>query len=191
MKNSVLFALLMSLFVVVWAHQPFPEKTETTYQNIQIFQDPEVSIAMYASLDFSGDVDYFAFEGFEGIPAYLSVVIPVIPGQEDFAPDIEIAGPFPAPKLSVEEEFDGRMVYTLVDDQASPTVFFEPFSRTSYWERQEVWLELPVNGWYIVRVSDGRQRTGRYVLAMGTKEVFGGDLLFLIQFKRTYWKPVE
>jgi len=29
------------------------------------------------------------------------------------------------------------------------------------------------------------------VLAMGTKEVFGGDLLFLLQFKHTYWKPVE
>ena len=191
MKNSVLFALVMSLFVVAWAHQPFPEKVETTYQNMQIFKDPEVSIAMYATLDFSGDVDYFAFEGFEGIPAYLSVVIPVIPGQEDFAPDIETAGPFPAPKLSVEEDFDDRKLYTYVDSQESPTVFFEPFSGTSYWERQEVWLNLPTDGWYVVRVSDARQRTGRYVLAMGTKEVFGGDLLFLLQFKHTYWKPVE
>jgi len=191
MRNSVLFALVMSLFVVAWAHQPFPEKVETTYQNIQIFKDPEVSIAMYATLDFPGDGDYFAFEGFEGIPAYLSVVIPVIPGQENFAPDIEIAGPFQAPELSVEEAFDARILYSLVDDQAAPNVFFEPFSRTSYWERQEAWLDLPADGWYIVRVSDALRRTGRYVLAMGTKEVFGGDLLFLLQFKRTYWKPVE
>jgi len=99
--------------------------------------------------------------------------------------------PFPAPELSAEGEYDGRMLYTLADDQASPTVFFEPFSRTSYWERQEVWLELPDDGWYIDRVSDATQRTERYVLAMRTKEIFGGDLLFLLQFKRTYWKPVE
>jgi hypothetical protein len=181
----------MSLFVVLWAHQPFPEQVETTHRSIQIFQDSDISIAMYATLDFSGDRDYFAFEGFEGVAAYLSVVIPVIPGQEDFAPDIEISGPFQEPELSTEEEFDGRRFYTLTDDQAAPAVFFEPFTRTSYWERQEVWLDLPADGWYIVRVSDARQRTGRYVLAMGTKEVFGGDLLFLIQFKRTYWKPVE
>jgi|WetSurSiteA1Bulk_404760.scaffolds.fasta_scaffold17892_4 hypothetical protein len=70
------------------------------------------------------------------------------------------------------------------------TPFFEPFSRTSYWTRQDVYVKLLANGSYSVAVWDDREQVGRYVFVIGDREVLGGDLAFPLKMK-DYWKPID
>lgn len=68
--------------------------------------------------------------------------------------------------------------------------FNEPFSRTSYWERQSERVTLPADGRYTVEVWHGAGEVGRYVFVIGDRERMGGDPLFGVKM-REYWKPVE
>ena len=49
--------------------------------------------AIYATLDSRTDVDYFTFDGKKGQTILLSIVIPQIAGQEQFAPEMALLGP--------------------------------------------------------------------------------------------------
>ena len=70
----------------------------------------------------------------------------------------------------------------------APT-FFEPFSRTSYWERQEERVTLPADGRYVVAVWDEDGATAAIRSWWGEREVFGGDPAFPFKM-REYWTPV-
>ncbi|MDH4208976.1 MAG: hypothetical protein OEV76_08875, partial [Anaerolineae bacterium] len=70
----------------------------------------------------------------------------------------------------------------------APT-FFEPFSRTSYWDRQEERVSLPADGRYVVAVWHPEGQVGRYVFVVGDKERLGGDPTFPLKM-RDYWTPV-
>ena len=73
---------------------------------------------------------------------------------------------------------------------ARPTTFFEPFSRTSYWERQSQRVTLPADGRYLVAIWHPTGETGRYGFVIGDKERPGGDLAFMRKL-RSYWTPVQ
>ena len=45
----------------------------------------------------------------------------------------------------------------------------------TYWERQEVRTEIPVDGKYFIVVMDEKNQEGKYSLAIGTIEDFSGD----------------
>lgn len=66
---------------------------------------------------------------------------------------------------------------------------FEPFSRTSYWERQEGRETLPADGWYVVAAWHDRGVRDRYVFVCGDEEQSGGHVTFPIKV-RSYWIPV-
>ena len=72
----------------------------------------------------------------------------------------------------------------------TPETFFEPFSGTSYWHRQDRRTVLPADGRYIVAVWHPQGDVGRYVFVIGDKERPGGDLLFPVKM-RSYWTPVS
>ena len=70
----------------------------------------------------------------------------------------------------------------------SPT-FYEPFTQTSYWERQEMRLQLPSLGTYYVIVSDNNSdddnsiNEGKFSLAVGETEDFSlQDYLILLPY---------
>ncbi len=66
--------------------------------------------------------------------------------------------------------------------------FYEPFSRTSYWERQEQRVTLPADGRYVVAVWHAEEQVGRYTFVIGDKERLGGDPAFMRKL-RTFWTP--
>ena len=45
----------------------------------------------------------------------------------------------------------------------------------TYWERQEVSFEIPSDGNYFIIVSDEKNQSGKYSLAVGTIEDFSGS----------------
>jgi hypothetical protein len=146
---------------------------------------------VYATLENGSDVDYFAFEGRAGQRILLEMVIPQIVGQENFAPIMALLGPgLPAAALPAMVERPAGSGALLLPPPSGPaSTFFEPFSRTSYWERQSQRVTLPADGRYLVAVWHPEGEVGRYGFVIGDKERPGGDLAFGRKLRR-YWVPV-
>lgn len=191
---SLLLSLLLASMVVpaALAHQPYFEESDIGAGEPWQINDPTISTALYATLDSRGDVDYFSFEGLAREVILLELTIPQIEGQENFAPTMALMGPgLPGAELPgkvVVPEGWGALV---IEPPSGPaTTFYEPFSRTSYWERQEQRVTLPVGGQYVVAVWHPDDQVGRYTFVIGEKEKLGGDLAFPIKM-RSYWTPVK
>jgi hypothetical protein len=197
MKRPIFFLLsviILVTFIAVLpaaAHQPFFEEEDIEFNAPWVIEDPRISTVVYATLESQRDVDYFAFEGKAGQVIQLGMVIPQIEGQDDFAPIMALLGPGLADAdlpARVQRPGGGALVFAPEPGPAS--TFYEPFSGTSYWERQEVRISLQESGRYMVAVWHPDGRPGRYAFVIGDKERLGGDLLGLISKMRRYWTPV-
>ena len=187
-----IFAIsLLFLLVPALAHQPFFEDKEFTADNPGHIEGPTVSTAMYATLETPTDVDYYIFNGSIGQSILLSITIPQITGQENFTPTMALMGPgLPTADLPRQIAGPQDTGVLILPSPANATAFFEPFSRTSYWTRQDQYAKLPANGSYSVAVWDDNGQVGRYVFVIGDREIPGGDLAFPLKM-RNYWTPVN
>jgi hypothetical protein len=191
--NAVLLALVLLALSVLpaLAHQPYFEEKDITAETPWRVKDPSISTALYSTLESAQDVDYYAFEGRKGQSILLEITIPQIKGQELFAPEMALVGPglgavdLPG-RVAVPAGFGGLLIPALTGPART---FNEPFSRTSYWERQSRHVTLPTDGRYLVAVWHGAGEVGRYVFVIGDKERPGGDLAFSRKM-RNYWTPV-
>ncbi len=195
-RNILIIAMVLSLFVLaptaILAHQPFFEEKDISLEEPWQIKDPSISTAIYATLSSPVDVDYFTFEGLEKEVILLELTIPQIEGQEDFAPSLILMGPG-LPEIDVPEGVvlpEGSGGLLLEPPPGPPPTFYEPFSRTSYWERQEERMTLPEEGRYSVAVWHPQGELGRYTFVIGEKERLGGDPAFPLKM-RSYWTPVE
>jgi hypothetical protein len=197
-RRIKLLSLVLALLLVgvsvssALAHQPYFEKDDIEDGDPWQIEDPTVSTALYATLDSGSDVDYFSFEGLAREVILLELTIPQIEGQENFAPTMALMGPdlpdADSPDGVTVPEGAGALV---IEPPPGPApTFYEPFSRTSYWERQEQRVTLPADGRYVVAVWHPDDQAGRYTFVIGEKEKLGGDLTFPIKM-RSYWTPVE
>jgi hypothetical protein len=191
---SLVLGLLLAgtLVSTALAHQPYFEDKDLEAGNPWEIEDPSISTALYATLDSGGDVDYFSFEGLAREGIWLKLTIPQIEGQEGFAPTMALVGPglpdADLPDAVAVPEGAGALV---IEPPPGPSAtFYEPFSRTSYWEQQEQRVALPAGGRYLVAVWHPDGEVGRYTFVIGEKEKLGGDLAFPIKM-RSYWTPVE
>lgn len=180
----------MMLFMVAAAHQPFFEDVDITADDPWFVEDPTISTAIYAALDAPDDVDYYSFNATRGQTVLLSILIPQIEGQEGFAPRMALMGRGLPPARPPERVFKPEGYGTvMLEPPENATVFFEPFTRTSYWIRQKELVRIPADGRYLVAVWDDSGSTGRYVFVIGDREVPGGDLAFPLKI-RGYWRPL-
>lgn len=183
--------LVTTLAAPALAHQPFFEEEDIKPDSPWAINDPTISTAVYATLESETDVDYFTFEGQAGQSILLAMTIPQIEGQEDFAPTMALlASGLPTidlPNRVARPDDAGAML--LPPPPGPAPTFFEPFSRTYYWDRQESRVTLPAAGSYLVAVWHDTGQMGRYVFVIGDKEELGGDLTFPLKM-RSYWTPV-
>ncbi len=195
MRFRIAFTLALALTAIVvvpaLAHRPYFEEEDMGPGTPWFIEDPTISTALYATLESAEDVDYFTFEGKRGEEILLELTIPQIEGQDEFSPSMALMGPGLAmgelPEQVVKPDGSGALLIAPPPGPA-PT-FFEPFSRTSYWERQEQRVTLPSDGSYVVAVWHADGQVGRYTFVIGDKERPGGDLAFPIKM-RDYWTPV-
>jgi hypothetical protein len=195
MKRVPILLLALLIFVVTaipsLAHQPFFEDKDFTLAQPYRVKDATISTAVYATLMDAQDVDYYSFTGKKGQRILLSMTIPQIAGQENFAPEMAVLGPgLPAGRLPARVSAPrGAGVRLLPSLQGETTSFYEPFSRTSYWERQEERVTLPADGVYTVAVWHHKGQLGRYTFVIGDRERLGGDPAFGRKL-RSFWTPV-
>ncbi|MEZ4832088.1 MAG: hypothetical protein R2873_08825 [Caldilineaceae bacterium] len=195
--TPVLILLLATISTsMASAHQPIFEEEDLSAERTLSIANPTISTALYATLDAEDDVDFFTFTAAEGTRVLIGMTIPQIAGQDEFAPTIALIGPglpqkekalLPPSAQSLINADNGFDLF-LAPTQAS--AFFEPFSRTSYWRRQQTRVTMPADGTYTLIVWDAPAQMGRYVLVVGDREVPGGDPLFAIKLPN-YWTPVD
>lgn len=86
-----------------------------------------------------------------------------------------------APEFSaftLPEEIDLSTSGAVVQASQHSGDFFEPFTMTSYWSKQEINLSLPESGTYYLVVWNHTGEPGKYVMDTGRLEVFGTADLF-------------
>ena len=194
MRIALTLALTLTGIAVVpaLAHRPYFEEQDIESDAPWSVDDPTISTALYATLESADDVDYYTFDGKRGQEILLELTIPQIEGQDEFAPSMALMGPGLSagdlPGRVIQPEETGSLLIP-PPPGAAPT-FFEPFSRTSYWERQEQRITLPSDGRYVVAVWHPDGQVGRYTFVIGDKERLGGDPAFPIKMRR-YWTPVS
>ncbi len=141
--------------------------------------DHKISWAIYENLGVN-EAKFYSFEAKHGESFYASIVIPKISGLENYSPTLVLVGPgifendsvpfetqLGAEKFQFEGSFPGKE-------------FYEPFGQVTYWERQEVRTEIPMDGQYFIVVMDEKNQKGKYSLAIGIIEDFSSSDFFSV-----------
>ena len=156
MSQSLRMAMLVFVSMILTltsvhtasAHQPFFEDDDFSTARPWTVADPTISTALYATLASTRDVDYVTFEGEKGQSILFGLTIPRIEGQENFTPTLAVLGPG-LPKGTLPRQITQPRNTGAIVLQAPPgpaRLFAEPFSGTSYCERQETRISLPADG---------------------------------------------
>jgi hypothetical protein len=152
---KVISVLFLALFVFApgfaFAHQPRITNSETT----QVV-DPEISKAYYATL--TGSPHIYTIDSKEAFDLYVGILVPDIASTK---------------KDILAEVFKGEeKIATLGGANATWKPYFETFGQSNYFDGGEYKARAEA-GVYTITVSN-TENTGKYSLAVGEIEAFGG-----------------
>ena len=176
------------------AHRPLNTEGPNTRINPIVINNHKISWAAYNTLDGPNDVDYYQFEAEKGDNIYASIVIPVIERYNNFAPDFALIGPnlendyAGLKKDEIEAKLEiqlGEGVIIKRNQGQRTDVFFEPFTQTKYWEKQEATIQAPTKGTYYLAVFSNQKEEGKYVLSIGRREEWG--FYDLLRMPKIWW----
>jgi hypothetical protein len=172
------------LMILASTNQAFGHKlinhddSHRDFDSALVIPDHKISWAIYENLGIN-EAKYYTFDAKKGDSFYASIVIPKIPGLEQYSPTINfIEHSQNEDKFSVEK--------FLYEGDYPGNEFYEPFGQVTYWERQEINLEIPHDGKYFLVVSDEKNQSGKYSLAIGTIEDFSG-----VDWNKWSWQHIE
>ena len=163
----------MLLPTSAFAHKLIPtDGTNVDLDTALDIPNPVISWAMYEELQ--DDPLFYKFEAKKGDRLYSSIVIPKLEPLEDFTPSLVLIGPATFLELvdeirvlDTEKNFDyhlpeGYDAYVFDYDGPIPSKeFYEPFGQITYWERQEIDLQLEAPGTYYMAVFDKEGSSGK------------------------------
>lgn len=179
------------------------------FENALLIPNHTVSWSIYQELGMGeGDAKFYKFQN-EQINStfYAQISIPKIEKYKTFTPSLALLEPqFKDNNTSLNKIHDNYVNYKnnniilpfevpqnyrilLKDDYTGPIpspTFYEPFTQTSYWERQEIRTQIQKFGTYYIVVfneNTANRTEGKFVLAVGEVEDFSlFDFLILIPY---------
>ena len=181
-----LFCLLI-LPASAFGHKLIPtDGTNIDFESALEIQNPVISWAMYEELE--DTALFYKFEAKKNDRLYSSIVIPKLDHLEGFTPSLVLIGPstflelvHDLKVLNTDKNFDyyipeGYDAYVFdYNGQIPSKEFYEPFGQITYWERQEIDLEIEAPGTYYLAVFDKTGFNGKLALAVGYVEDFSGN----------------
>ena len=169
----VAFLLILASTNQAFAHKLIShDDSHRDYESALVIPDHKISWAIYENLG-TNEAKYYTFDAKKGDSFYASIVIPKIPGLEFYSPTINFIEPNEDERKFVVEKF-------LYEGDYPGNEFYEPFGQVTYWERQEINLEIPYDGKYFLVVADEKNQSGKYSLAVGEVEDFSGENMFTL-----------
>jgi len=160
-KILFLFFIILVSLNPAYGHKLIShDDTHRNFESALKIPDHKVSWAIYENLGES-EAKFYTFDANKGDSFYASIVVPKIEGLEEYSPTLVLVGDdnFEKKKINYEKNFPGNE-------------FYEPFGQITYWDRQELKTEIPVDGTYFLVVMDEKNQSGKYSLAIGTIEDF-------------------
>ena len=190
MRLLIIIIIILSIFLsptYVFAHKLIStDGTNIDYETALEIPDPVVSWAMYEEL--GDNMLFYKFDAKKDDRLYSSIVIPKLEELKAFSPSLVLIGPTVFLELvdemrvvNTNKNFDYRIpegysAYVFDYTGKIPSKeFYEPFGQVTYWERQEIDVELEAAGTYYLAVFDKKGDTGKLALAIGYVEDFSGD----------------
>jgi len=151
----------------------------TNFDSALHIPDHKISWAIYENLG-TNEAKFYSFDAKQGDLFYASIVIPKINGLEEYSPTLVLLdGPtFENSNASFKSQLNVEKF--LYEGEFPGNEFYEPFGQVTYWERQEVRTEIPLDGEYFIVVMDEKNQKGKYSLAIGTIEDFSTGDFFTI-----------
>ena len=189
----IMLVLCASSFQMANGHKPLKVVgSNNDFSTAKEIPNHKISWGIYEELSGSNDVHYYKFTADQGERLYAQISIPKLEKLSTFAPSIALVGSDVTAEnleggFSVREyahdigdlpfaiPADTRALVLDYDGPIPSSEFYEPFTQTSYWERQEIVINrLPSVGTYYLVVFDRRlvQEEGKYTLAVGEIEDF-------------------
>ena len=189
----IMLVLVTSSFQMSNGHKPLKVvDSNNDFTTAKEIPNHRISWAIYEELSGSNDVHYYKFAADQGDRLYSQLSIPKLEKFSTFVPSIALVGNDVSAvnlegRYSVQEYAHdvGDLPFAIppgmraiVVDYNGPipsSEFYEPFTQTSYWERQEIVINsLPSVGTYYLVVYDRSivQEAGKYTLAVGEIEDF-------------------
>ncbi|MHA7734211.1 hypothetical protein [Nitrosopumilus sp. S6] len=165
----IIFALVIISTNYASAHKLIShDDSHRDFDSALVIPDHMISWAIYDDLG-TNEAKFYTFEAKKGDSFFASIVIPKIQGLENYAPTMVLVGEdnFIIEKAIYEKGFPGNE-------------FYEPFGQVTYWERQELRTEIPQDGIYFIVVTDEKNQSGKYSLAVGEIEDFSGENMFTL-----------
>jgi hypothetical protein len=165
------------------AHHPMWGDEDTT-----VIDNLTTSFAFYRNLP-AEKVHVYTFIGKQGQNLHAGINIPSVKGLEDYSVTMALFGPtLPEAdhdRLPPEHPED---LGALIFPSEISANFFESFTQTLYWGRQNIEMALPADGVYYLVIWQPDGLAGKYVMDSGHAEVFGFGDLFLFPI---WWLKVH
>jgi hypothetical protein len=189
----IMLVLFTSSFQMANGHKPLKVvDSNNDFSTAKEIPNYKISWGIYEELSGSNDVHYYKFAAGKAGRLYAQISIPKLEKFSTFVPSIALVGSNVAASnldggYSVREYAHdiGDLPFAIppgmraiVVDYKGPlpsSEFYEPFTQTSYWKRQEIVINsLPSFGTYYLVVFDRSlvQDQGKYTLAVGEIEDF-------------------
>ena len=178
MKKIIFFLILLVVIISVnpaYGHKLIShDNSHKSFETALNIPDHKISWAIYENLD-ANEAKFYTFDGKQGDSFYAGIVVPKIQGLENYSPSLSIMHSDAFGEIEKLFSIDWKSEKFLYEGDFPGLEFYEPFGQVTYWERQEVKLELPFDGRYFIVVNDEKNQKGKYSLAVGTIEDFSGE----------------
>ena len=147
------------------------------FDSALVIPDHKISWAIYENLG-ANETKFYTFDAKKGDSFYASIVIPNLDGLEKYSPSLILMNDDMSNGNTPSSNIQSSIEKFLYEGDYPGNEFYEPFGQVTYWERQEVTTIIPADGQYFILVSDEKNQSGKYALAVGTIEDFSGSDFF-------------
>ena len=182
MKKAAIVIFVLAFIVTspAYGHKLIShDDSHRSFDKALVIPDHKISWAIYENLG-SNEAKFYSFDAKQGDSFYASIVIPKMQGLEEYSPTLVLVDPRVYEMENVQWDSQLSIEKFPYEGKFPSREFYEPFGQVTYWERQEVNLEIPADGQYFVVVMDEKGQSGKYSLAIGTIEDFSGADFFTI-----------
>jgi len=160
--NMEKIIIILFIFVIASASPAYGHKlishddTHKNFDSALQIPDHKISWAIYENLG-TNEAKFYSFDAKQGDSFYASIVVPKINGLEKYSPTLVLMD---AAAFKNNNTFETQLNTEkfLYEGKFPGNEFYEPFGQVTYWERQEVRTEIPVDGEYFIVVMDEKTK---------------------------------